>query len=90
MAVVNFSIPKTLDGQIKTAVESRGFSSKAEFFRFAVIKYLDEIREDILDAKTENGYTIKKEMNMLTAAEDAIKYGKRYKTIKEAHKDILK
>ncbi len=90
MAVVNFSIPKTLDQQIKTVVESRGFSSKAEFFRFAVIKYLDEVRGDFLDVKTENGWTIKKEMEMLKDAEDAIKYGKRYKTIEKAHKDILK
>lgn len=87
MAVINFSIPNTLEGQIKTVVKSRGFSSKAEFFRFTVIKYLDEIRSG-LDGKTENGYTIKKEIEMLADTEDAIKYGKRYDSIEEAHKDI--
>lgn len=89
MAVINFSIPNTLDGQIKTVVKSRGFSSKAEFFRFAVIKYLDEVREDLLDVKTENGWTVRQEMDMVKDTEDAIKNGKRYKTIEEAHKDVL-
>ncbi len=42
MAIVNFSIPKVLEHKIKTAIIRKGFSSKAELFRFAVIRYLDE------------------------------------------------
>ena len=42
MAIVNFSIPTALEHKIKTAIIRKGFSSKAELFRFAVIRYLDE------------------------------------------------
>jgi len=42
MAIVNFSIPQTLERKIKEVVKNKGFASKAELFRFAVIKYLDE------------------------------------------------
>ena len=38
---------------------------------------------------TENGFTQEQEDEMLKEAEWALKYGKRYKTIEEAHKNIL-
>lgn len=90
MAIINFSIPATLENQIQSVVRLRGFASKAEFFRFTVIKYLDEIRDELSSIKTENNYTLKQEKEMLVATDEALKYGRRHKTIKEAHNDALK
>ncbi|MEK7066785.1 MAG: ribbon-helix-helix domain-containing protein [Patescibacteria group bacterium] len=42
MAIVNFSVPKQLEKRIGTTIKEKGFPSKAELFRFAVIRYLDE------------------------------------------------
>ena len=45
MAIVNFAIPATLEKQIKQIIKTKGFASKAEFFRFAahvVLKNYDE------------------------------------------------
>ena len=40
MAIVNFSIPKTLETKINHIIKEDGFSSKAEFFRFSVLSYI--------------------------------------------------
>lgn len=48
MSIVNFSIPKTLGGRIKEIMEQKGFASKAEFFRFAAIYFLDIIDKPII------------------------------------------
>lgn len=50
MSIVNFAIPTTLEGRIKTAVQKKGFASKAELFRFSVIHYLEEIERFPLDS----------------------------------------
>jgi metal-responsive CopG/Arc/MetJ family transcriptional regulator len=49
MPIVNFSIPKILEQKIRGIVRKKGFLSKAELFRFAVIHYLDEIERLPLD-----------------------------------------
>lgn len=49
MSIVNFSVPKILDRKIKRVVSKKGFSSKAEFFRFAAIRYLDETEKRPLE-----------------------------------------
>ena len=60
MPVVNFSVPKTLDVRIKHTLTRKGFSSKAELFRFAVMKYLDEQNEqEFVDEET---FSITKEI----------------------------
>lgn len=41
MSIVNFSIPKTLEQRVITIMKEKGFSSKAEFFRFAAIYFID-------------------------------------------------
>jgi metal-responsive CopG/Arc/MetJ family transcriptional regulator len=43
MAIVNFSLPKTLEKRIFEAIQQKGFTSKAEFFRFAAMYFLDAI-----------------------------------------------
>ncbi len=42
MSIVNFSVPKQLEKRIGETIKEKGFPSKAELFRFAVIRYLDE------------------------------------------------
>ena len=49
MAIINFSIPKTLERRIKEITRKKGFPSKAELFRFALIRYLDEKEKRPLD-----------------------------------------
>jgi Arc/MetJ-type ribon-helix-helix transcriptional regulator len=41
MAIVNFSIPKNLEKRVEDTVRQKGFASKAEFFRFAAIYFMD-------------------------------------------------
>ena len=41
MAVVNFSIPKNLQRRVESTVRKKGFASRAEFFRFAAIYFMD-------------------------------------------------
>ena len=41
MAIVNFSVPKVLDSRIKHFVRQKGFASRAELFRFAVLFLMD-------------------------------------------------
>ncbi len=43
MSIINFSVPKELEKRVKETLKERGFPSKAELFRFAVIRYMDEI-----------------------------------------------
>jgi metal-responsive CopG/Arc/MetJ family transcriptional regulator len=45
MSAVTISIPSTLEDRIKQAIQKKGFASKAELFRFAIIRYLDVYEE---------------------------------------------
>ncbi len=40
MAIINFSIPKTLEQRVNQTIKEEGFASKAEFFRFAAISFI--------------------------------------------------
>lgn len=42
MSIVNFAIPQTLEKRIGQTIKLKGFTSRAELFRFAVMRYLDE------------------------------------------------
>jgi len=41
MAIVNFSIPKNLEKRVEETIHQKGFASKAEFFRFAAMYFMD-------------------------------------------------
>jgi len=41
MAIVNFSIPKNLEKRVQDTIKEKGFASKAEFFRFSAIYFMD-------------------------------------------------
>jgi metal-responsive CopG/Arc/MetJ family transcriptional regulator len=47
MSIINFAIPDTLAQKIEKAINSYGFSSKAEFFRFAAIYFLNFQKEKL-------------------------------------------
>lgn len=42
MPIINFTIPKNLEKRINNIVKEKGFASKAEFFRFAVISFMEK------------------------------------------------
>lgn len=42
MSIVNFAIPQILEKRIEKTIKNKGFASRAELFRFAVLRYLDE------------------------------------------------
>lgn len=42
MSIVNFSVTKPLEQKINKTIHDFGFSTKAEFFRFAVIYFINE------------------------------------------------
>ena len=41
MAIINFTIPKNLERRVEDTIKEKGFVSKAEFFRFAAIYFMD-------------------------------------------------
>lgn len=43
MSIVNFTIPKVLEKRVAEIMKEKGFASKAEFFRFAAIYFIDII-----------------------------------------------
>ena len=45
MAIINFSIPTTLEKRMSTVMKQKGFTTKAEFFRFAAIYFMDVINK---------------------------------------------
>lgn len=49
MAVVNFKITKPLEKKIIGTIKKQGFSSKAEFFRFAAIRLIEQTKSDVSD-----------------------------------------
>jgi hypothetical protein len=41
------------------------------------------------EIRTENGFTVAQEKEILKEVEHAIKYSKRYSSIEELHKDLI-
>lgn len=46
MSIINFTIPTNLATRINKVIQKKGFTSKAEFFRFVALQYIDDIEED--------------------------------------------
>lgn len=46
MSIINFAIAKPLEKKINQTIKSQGFASKAEFFRFAAMRYIEEQNEN--------------------------------------------
>jgi len=43
----------------------------------------------LMNMRTENGFTVAQEMEMIAETEYTIKHGKRYADVDEMHKDLL-
>ena len=41
MSIVNFSVSRNLDKRVEETIHRQGFASKAEFFRFAAMYFMD-------------------------------------------------
>jgi len=54
MPVVNFSVTKPLERDVRRIIEKDGFSSKAEFFRFAAKDYINRRNGASLDDLIEH------------------------------------
>lgn len=48
MAIVNFAVTKNFDSRVKQLIKVKGFSSKAEFFRFAAIYLMDILDKPVV------------------------------------------
>lgn len=59
MSIVNFSIPIPLENKITALIRQKGFASKAEFFRFAAIYYMDILDKPVLDQEQRFNYLSK-------------------------------
>lgn len=56
MAIVNFSMPKTLEQRVNHAIKAKGFTSKAEFFRFAAMYFIHVIDKPFATEDERFGY----------------------------------
>lgn len=59
MTIVNFSVPNQLNKQIKHTIKQKGFASKAEFFRFAVLNYIHLIEKPVVGEEERFDYLTK-------------------------------
>lgn len=56
MAIVNFMLPRTLERRIGDTLKEKGFASKAEFFRFAAVHFLDVLNKPIVSEHERFAY----------------------------------
>ncbi len=56
MAIANFTLPKTLERRIANTLKEKGFASKAEFFRFAAIHFMDVLHRPIVSEQERFDY----------------------------------
>lgn len=53
MAIINFSVAKPLEKRIENTINKFGFASKAEFFRFSAIYFMNMLDEVYFDEDEE-------------------------------------
>lgn len=85
-ATIQLRVDKETKRKAQKAFDSMGldFSSAIKLFLKNVI-----ITQSIpFEIRTENGFTPAQEKEMLEEAEYALKYGKRYSSVKELLKDL--
>lgn len=65
MSIVNFALPKTLEKRVKKTIKDKGFVSKAEFFRFAAVHFIDLLEKPLVSEDAQFSYlteTVRKEL----------------------------
>ena len=85
--MIKINIDKKTQQQATKVLETLGldFNSGIKMFLEDIIKN----KKMPFQERTDNGFTPEQEDEMLKEAEWAMKHGKSYKTIEEAHRDIL-
>ena len=84
MAIVNFSIPRNLEKRVRETIHQKGFASKAEFFRFAAIYFMD-----ILGRRVGNEEDRFKHLTDALQREIGVRYhGKRLPSASEQLADL--
>ncbi len=58
MTIVNFAIPKILDKRIGHTIKEKGFASKAEFFRFAALYFMDMAEKKAVNEDAKLNYLV--------------------------------
>lgn len=51
MGIVNFSIPSKLEERVNKKIKQKGFAGKAEFFRMAVMFFLESTASELDESK---------------------------------------
>jgi metal-responsive CopG/Arc/MetJ family transcriptional regulator len=83
MSIVNFTIATPLEKKIQKVIKEQGFASKAEFFRFAAMSFIQKTKAQNIDELFE------KEMDDF-AKKIAKKYGdKKLPPIEEQFDQLL-
>ena len=86
-STINLRINKKLKSDAQKTFKKMGLD-----FSSGVKVYLKEVvntQSIPFKIRTENGFTPEQEAEMLKEADWALKHGKRYKDIRELHRDIL-
>ena len=84
MSVINFTITKPLEQKVKTAIREQGFASKAEFFRFAAVYFVQKLYQ--FDTPVDEKFT--RTMNTLGSALRAKYAGKKLPSLEEQFFDL--
>lgn len=84
MSVVNFTIPKPLQRKVETAIKDQGFASKAEFFRFAALYFVQKLYQFNTPVDEEFSRT----MNRLASAIRTKYRGKKLPSLEEQFADL--
>lgn len=56
MPIINFSVPNSLNTRLKEIVRKKGFASKAEFFRFTAMYFMDVIDKPFVSEDVRQKY----------------------------------
>lgn len=86
-ATIQLRVDKETKRKAQKAFDNMGldFSSAIKLFLKNVI-----ITQSIpFEIRTENGFTMAQEREMIKETEYALKYGKRYSSSEELHKDLI-
>lgn len=90
MPIVNFSLPTTLEKQIATVVKKKGFASKAEFFRFVAMRYIEQVRAEESGRELHWIFKDPKALATLLKGMDNAEKGKvkRYATVNDLFRSL--
>ena len=85
MSIVNFTIPKALEHRVNQITKQKGFASRAEFFRFAAIYFMDVIEKPFASEDERFSYLARE-----VSREISRQYrGKKMPSIREQLADLL-